>query len=76
MYWRVVEHGMEFGWLFIVIFAVLIVFGIVYLASLVSAKREKHGESPVHILKRRYARGEITKEEFDRMMEDITRKIC
>jgi putative membrane protein len=76
MYWRVVEHGMEFGWLFVVIFAGLILLGIAYLASLVSGKRDKHGESPVHILKRRYARGEITKEEFDRMMEDITRKIC
>ncbi len=76
MHWRMVEHGMEFGWLFIVIFAVLAMLGIGHLANLLSGRKEKHGESPIHILKRRYARGEITKEEFEKMKDDITEKIC
>ncbi len=76
MHWRIVEHGMEFGWLFIFIFTVLAILGITYLMSLVSGKREKHGESPIHILKRRYAKGEITREEFEKMMADITGEIC
>ena len=76
MHWRIVEHGMEFGWLFIFIFAALTILGIVYLMSLVSDRREKHGESPVHILKRRYAKGEITREEFERMKAEIAEKVC
>ncbi len=76
MHWRVVEHGMEFGWLFIIIFTVLIILGIIYLASLISTGKERHGESPIHILKRRYAKGELTREEFERMKDEITQDIC
>ena len=71
MHWRIVERGMEFGWLFIVIFAVLIILGIVHIVNLVSGRRETHGESPLHILKRRYAKGEITKEEFEKMKDEL-----
>ena len=36
-------------------------------------RSEAAGESPLHILKRRYAKGEITKEEFEKMKRDILR---
>jgi putative membrane protein len=75
MHWRIVEHGMEFGWLFIVIFAVLIILAIVHIVNLVSARRERDGESPINILNRRYAKGEITKEEFEKMKDEIKRNI-
>lgn len=78
MHWRIVEHGMEFGWLFIVIFSILIVLGMIKLVNMISGGRgrEAHGESPLHILKRRYAKGEITKEEFEKMKDELTKKIC
>ncbi len=76
MHWRIVEHGMEFGWLFIVIFVVLIILGIVHVVNIVSGRREAHGESPIHILKRRYAKGELTREEFERMKDELTQPIC
>ncbi len=76
MHWRVVQHGIEFGWLFIILFAVLIILGIIYLASLISTGKERHVESPIHILKRRYAKGELTREEFERMKDEITQDVC
>ena len=76
MYWRIAEHGMEFGWLFVVIFAILIAFGIAHLVGLASGGKRKHGESPLHILKKRYAKGEITKDEFEKMKNELTGKIC
>ena len=78
MHWRMVERGMEFGWLFIVIFSIFIVLGVIHLVNLISTGRgrETHGESPLHILKRRYAKGEITREEFEKMKDEISGKIC
>lgn len=76
MHWHIYERGMEFGWLFIIIFTVLIVFGIVHLVNLVGRRGRHRGESPLHILKRRYASGEISKEEFQRMKDDISEEIC
>jgi putative membrane protein len=77
MYWRIYEHGMEFGWVFMAIFVILMFLGIVYLVTMFSSgRKETHGESPLHILKRRYARGEMTREEFQKMKEELTGKIC
>ncbi len=76
MHLRIVERGMEFGWLFILVFAVLVILGIVHVMNLLSGRRERHGESPIHILKRRYARGELTREEFEKMKDEIAQDIC
>ncbi len=37
-----------------------------------SRKAPDTGDTPLEILKRRYARGEITKEDFDRMRRDVS----
>ena len=63
--------GMGYGWIF---WLIILIFGI-WLA-LITINRNKHQEhpdpkSPLDILKERYARGEIRKEEFDVMKKDL-----
>jgi len=69
---------MEFGWLFIIIFSILIILGIIQLVNMLSRSRgrETHGESPLHILKKRYAKGEIAREEFEKIKDELTQDIC
>ncbi len=63
---------MGFGWFIWVIFLVIIIWLIVQ-----TTNRNRNGnsasnrETPLEILKKRYARGEISKEEFDRMKKDL-----
>lgn len=62
------------GMVFMVIFWVLIVAGIVLLVRWLWTVGQPGGsrpESPLDILKKRYARGEITKAEFDERRRDL-----
>ncbi len=72
MHWNY-GWGMGFGWLFMIIFWVLVVLGVVYLLKLVSggARREEKRDTALDILKQRYAKGEITKEEFEEKKKDL-----
>jgi putative membrane protein len=65
--------GMGFGWIFMVLFWVLVVFGAVYIVQSISRRtgQPRSDETPIDILKKRYAKGEITKVEFERMKEDL-----
>jgi putative membrane protein len=61
--------GMIMGILFLILACVAIYF-------IVQSVKSKNGirqtqESPIDILKKRYAKGEITKDEYDRMKKDI-----
>ncbi len=74
MHWGDYGWGMGFGWIFMIIFWGLVILGIVYLIQVVSKGTKKEDtETPLDILKKRYARGEITKEEYERMKDDLTR---
>ncbi|OGW57297.1 MAG: hypothetical protein A2Z09_01120 [Nitrospirae bacterium RBG_16_43_8] len=65
--------GAGFGWLLMVIFWILIVLGAVYLIKFIvgRAKRMEREDSPLDILKKKYAKGEISKEEFEEKKKDI-----
>lgn len=68
-------HG--FGWIFMVLFWVLVVAGIVALIRGLSSRSgggsSAAPESPLEILKSRYAKGEIDKKEFEEKKTDLTR---
>lgn len=70
-------YGPYGGWVFLnFLFWILIIIGvillIVWLVRRPGRYERGHGEeSPLDILRKRYALGEISKEEFERMKKDI-----
>ncbi len=60
------------GLLFMVLFWVLVISGVVYLVRwLMGQGIADRPESSLDILKKRYARGEISKQEFEAMRKDL-----
>ncbi len=69
------------GWLVGLAFWIMIVLGVVLAASIWGARRRpgEHGggddagssQTPLDILRRRYARGDISKEEFEQRRRDL-----
>ena len=61
--------------IFVVIFLVLFVVRSLYWRSRRKYWREHFRENePIRIIRQRYARGEITKEQFDQMLHDLTQE--
>ena len=64
--------GMWFGWLFWIVIIGLVIFLIVRLTNQKTGSQNiQSNENPLDVLKKRYARGEISKEEFDSMKRDL-----
>lgn len=67
------NYGLGYGGFFVWLI-LLIVLGVAVYFIVQASKKNVTGEAqdtPLDILKKRYARGEITKEEFDRMKKDL-----
>ena len=73
MDWGNYGWGMGFGWIFMIIFWALVILGVIYLvqAATKGGKSTEQRETPMDILKKRYAKGEITKEEFEKTKDEI-----
>ncbi len=68
--------GMLLGGLMMVVFWVLVIGGGVWLVVTLTrgtstGAQRAAGQPPLDILKARYAKGEITKEQFDQMKRDL-----
>ena len=64
--------GPGFGWIFMILFWVLVILAIVALAKWLSSTRDGGPiRRPLDILQERYARGEITREQYEQMRRDL-----
>lgn len=67
--------GMGFGWIFMVLFWGALIWLVVTLVnqSQSHTNRGRKDESATEILKKRYAKGEITKKEYEEMRKELVR---
>jgi putative membrane protein len=64
-------YGGMFTWLILIIIAGVVIYSIFNRGKRSGNPNDPQQESPVEILKKRYANGEISKEEFDRIKKDL-----
>ena len=71
---QMMNYGFCYGGAFMwVIFLTVLVVAVYFIVQALKSKNSapEARETPLDILKKRYAKGEITKEEFDRMKKDL-----
>ncbi len=72
MHWGNYGCGMG-GWVGMIFVSVLVIAGVVYFVQVITGRCRKTAsdETSLDILKKRFARGEISKEDFERMKDDL-----
>jgi putative membrane protein len=64
-------YGGMFMWMIVLVVLVAVVIYWLVRGDKSKTKDQPQGETALDILKKRYARGEITKDEFERMKKDL-----
>lgn len=71
--WGTYGWGMGFGWIGMLLFWGLVIAGVYFAARFAlrgnAANCQK--DTPIDILNQRYAHGQITREEYERIKEDV-----
>ncbi len=70
--WGYGMMGGPIGWIMMIAFWVLLVALIVWVVREVSGRHSSSGGRALDILKERYAKGEINKEEFEAKKKDLS----
>lgn len=58
-------------WLILIVVVAVVIYFVINQSKTTGNSKNSTGESPTEILKKRYAKGEITKEEFDKLKTEI-----
>lgn len=66
-------HGMGFGggWMMFFLFTVIVMCVFIFIRLFNPERKPDSNESPLEILRRRYAEGSITKKEFEEKKSDL-----
>lgn len=64
--------GMGWPWPMMFIFWIVVIAGVIYFVRSTNKGRGAPGESALDILKKRYAKGEINKDEYEKIKKDIS----